>query len=111
MLVALVQQMAWLYTEETNLSVVPVELELKLLITIDAVPDLAAVVVLCHVTPPSGFSTAQPAGGKVAFSKPSVIGSVTFPTTKKDLCSVSFNGDSSPVPEEDVGAEVYTVIW
>ena len=89
--------------EDTNLLVVPVEEALKFLITIDAVPVFAASVVLCHVIPPSGFSIVHVAGGNVGFSKPSVTGIVTFPVTKNAFLIVSFDGDSSPVPDEETG--------
>src|SRR6185312_452091 len=76
----------------------------------EAVPVLAAEVVLCQVISPSVFSTDQPAGGNVELSKPSVTGRSIFPVTKKDFRRVSFKGDSSPDPDEETGSEVYTLI-
>src|SRR5665213_1046619 len=79
-------------------------------ITIEAVPVLAAAVVRCQVIPPSGFSTDHLAGGNVGSSKPCTTERVTFPVTKNALLSVSFNGDSSPVPEEETGSALNIVI-
>ena len=79
--------------------------ELKLLTNAEAAL-LSPVFVLAHVIPASGFTSTQPAGGKVADSKPSVRGAVTVPAIPNSLVNVSLVGTWSPVPVADTGLNV-----